>query len=107
MGGEWLFTRPGSGYSTGMLLRRQNLPYIAVFLMLFAFFGWIISKMAEQTLGRTLMYMLVTMAVLVGVFAVSARFFLGKDREVCPECKEDVDASQGKCPNCGHELATS
>lgn len=90
-----------------MLLRRQNLPYIAVFLVLFAFFGWIIAKMSQQTMGRTLIYMLVAMALLVGVFAISARFFLAKDREVCPNCEEEVDASQGKCPNCGHEFAES
>jgi hypothetical protein len=90
-----------------VLLRRQNLPYIAVFLVLFAFLGWIIAKMSEQTMGRTLLYMLVAIVLFTGVFALSARFFLTKDREVCPDCEEDVDASQGKCPNCGHEFAGS
>ena len=87
-----------------MLLRRQNIPYIAVFVILFAFFAWIISKMAEQTHGRTLAYMLGAIALFLVVFALSARFFLAGEREACPECGEEVKKSEGACPNCGHRL---
>jgi thiol:disulfide interchange protein len=66
------------GRTTAMILHRRNIPYIAAFVVLFAFFGWILSKMAAQTHGRTLAYMVAAMAVSLVVLGVSARLFMAR-----------------------------
>jgi hypothetical protein len=86
-----------------MILRRRNIPYIAAFVVLFAFFGWILSKMAAQTHGRTLAYMLAAMAVSLIVLGVSARLFMG--RVTCPECGKKTERGEGACKHCGADLA--
>lgn len=86
-----------------MILRRRNVPYIAVFVLLFAFFGWILSKMASQTHGRTLAYMVAAMAVSLIVLGVSARLFM--TRVECPECGKKTERAQGTCKHCGADLS--
>ncbi len=86
-----------------MILRRRNIPYIVAFVLLFAFFGWILSKMAAQTHGRTLVFMLAAMALSLVVLGVSARLFMG--RVTCPECGKKTERAEGTCQHCGADLA--
>jgi hypothetical protein len=86
-----------------MILRRGNIPYIVAFVVLFAFFGWILSKMAAQTHGRTLAYMVAAMAVSLIVLGVSARMFMA--RVSCPECGKKTERARDTCKHCGADLS--
>lgn len=87
-----------------MILRRRNIPYIAGFAVAAAFFGWIVSNMAEQTQGHGAAYMAAGMGLFLAALVGSARAFMGRTHVVCPECDEEVERGRQECPNCGHEL---
>jgi F0F1-type ATP synthase assembly protein I len=88
-----------------MIFTRQNAGYIAVFALMGVTIGWLLAKMAEQSISGTLIRMLIGMVVVVGAFLVSVHLFIARHRTACPECGSEVQKDQGKCQNCGHELS--